>query len=174
MKNIEKYDYYSVIKRPWVTEKTELNAYNNSSDNANSAPSDSVEKLDIIRRRKIAREQRKLARRKKILINKSKRFAKSLKEEKKPSSVVNKISSSEKTRWLSKHSFLVASSASKPLIKAAIEKIFPKAKVLAVNVINLKGTTRRFKGRIGHTSDRKKAIVTLSEGSIDLGGGIIE
>ncbi|NBC31676.1 MAG: 50S ribosomal protein L23, partial [Alphaproteobacteria bacterium] len=57
-------------------------------------------------------------------------------------------------------------------IKTAIEKLF-SVKVEAVNTLRLKGKTKRFRGRPGRRSDRKKAIVTLAEGSqIDVTSGI--
>jgi large subunit ribosomal protein L23 len=59
--------------------------------------------------------------------------------------------------------FEVAKTAKKPEIKAAIEKIF-KVTVLSVNTLILKGKTKRFKGRMGQRSDRKKAMITLKQG----------
>lgn len=64
--------------------------------------------------------------------------------------------------------FKVALSATKPQIKAAVEKLFD-VKVLAVNTLVQKGKTKRVKGRPGRRSDIKKAYVKLAEGqSIDL------
>jgi len=48
-------------------------------------------------------------------------------------------------------------------IKAAIEKLFG-VKVLAVNTLNRKGKTKRFKGIKGKQQDVKRAIVKLAEG----------
>ncbi len=68
--------------------------------------------------------------------------------------------------------FRVLSSATKPLIKTAVEKIFD-VKVKAVNTLNRKGKTKRFRGRPGQRSDVKLAVVTLAEGSkIDITSGI--
>ncbi len=68
--------------------------------------------------------------------------------------------------------FKVATDATKPLIKAAIEDIF-NVKVNAVNVINIKGKTKRFRGHVGKRSDYKKAVVTLAEGNaIDISAGV--
>ena len=53
--------------------------------------------------------------------------------------------------------------ATKPEIKAAIEKLF-NVKVLAVNTLTRKGKVKRFKGIKGKQQDIKKAIVTLAEG----------
>jgi len=67
-------------------------------------------------------------------------------------------------------SFVVAITATKPEIKAAVEMLF-NVKVTAVNTSILKGKTKNFRGRPGRRSDTKKAIVTLSEGqAIDLMG----
>jgi large subunit ribosomal protein L23 len=68
--------------------------------------------------------------------------------------------------------FNVAKTASKPEIKAAVEALFG-VKVTGVNTLNRKGKVKRFRGRIGHQSDVKKAIVTLAEGqSIDVTTGL--
>lgn len=71
-----------------------------------------------------------------------------------------------------KYVFEVLGSANKPLVKKAIQEIFG-VKVTKVNMLNVKGTSRRFKGVMGRTSDMKKAIVTLAENQeIDLAGGV--
>jgi large subunit ribosomal protein L23 len=68
--------------------------------------------------------------------------------------------------------FEVAKDATKPEIKAAVEKIFD-VKVSGVNTLVMKGKTKRFRGRQGRRSDWKKAVVRLEEGhSIDVGAGI--
>ena len=81
----------------------------------------------------------------------------------------------EKSTLASEHNqviFKVAITATKPVVKAAIEASF-EVKVKAVNTIKVKGKTKRFKGRIGHQSDFKKAIVTLEDGhSIDVTTGL--
>lgn len=61
------------------------------------------------------------------------------------------------------HVFNVASRATKPQIKAAIEGLFG-VKVKAVNTLVRKGKVRVFKGRKALLSDSKKAYVTLVEG----------
>ena len=58
-------------------------------------------------------------------------------------------------------SFVVAITATKPEIKAAVEMLF-NVKVTAVNTSILKGKTKNFRGRPGRRSDTKKAIVTLN------------
>ncbi|HZJ12547.1 MAG TPA: 50S ribosomal protein L23, partial [Methyloceanibacter sp.] len=59
--------------------------------------------------------------------------------------------------------FKVRRDATKPQIKAAIEKLFG-VKVLAVNTLTRKGKTKLFKGIKGRQQDVKKAIVRLAEG----------
>ncbi len=61
------------------------------------------------------------------------------------------------------HVFNVATRATKPQIKAAIEGLF-NVKVKAVNTLVRKGKVRVFKGRKAQLSDVKKAYVTLAEG----------
>ena len=68
--------------------------------------------------------------------------------------------------------FRVAADASKDEIAAAVEALF-KVNVTKVNTLNVKGKTKRFRGRLGQRSDVKKAIVTLAEGqSIDVTTGL--
>jgi large subunit ribosomal protein L23 len=59
--------------------------------------------------------------------------------------------------------FKVRCDATKPEIKAAIEKLFG-VKVLSVNTLTRKGKTKHFKGIKGRQQDVKKAIVKLAEG----------
>ena len=81
----------------------------------------------------------------------------------------------EKSTLLSEHNavvFKVASGASKPQIKAAVEALF-NVSVVGVNTMNAKGKTKRWKGRPYTRSDVKKAVVTLADGqSIDITTGI--
>ena len=81
----------------------------------------------------------------------------------------------EKSTMLSESNavvFKVASGASKPEIKAAIEALF-NVSVTGVNTIVTKGKSKRWKGKPYQRSDFKKAIVTLAEGqSIDVTSGI--
>ena len=68
--------------------------------------------------------------------------------------------------------FKVRKSATKPQIKAAVEKLFD-VKVQSVNTLIRKGKVKRFKGTLGQQSDVKKAVVTLAEGhSIDVTTGL--
>jgi len=81
----------------------------------------------------------------------------------------------EKSTMVSEHNqviFKVAPTATKPLIKAAVEALF-KVKVKAVNTIVRKGKLKAFRGIRALQSDTKKAIVTLEGGhSIDVTTGL--
>ncbi|MDG1437000.1 MAG: 50S ribosomal protein L23 [Rickettsiaceae bacterium] len=71
-----------------------------------------------------------------------------------------------------KYVFEIAPAANKSSVKKAIEEIFD-VKVKSVNTLNQVGKEKRFKGRVGRRSDKKKAIVTLEKDcTIDLAGGI--
>ena len=71
-----------------------------------------------------------------------------------------------------KYIFKVAKIATKASVKKAIEQIF-EVKVKSINIVNIKGKVKRFKGVIGTQSDTKKAVVTLEKDNIiDLAGGI--
>jgi len=68
--------------------------------------------------------------------------------------------------------FKVARTATKPQIKAAVEKLF-NVKVKSVNTLIRMGKVKTFKGKVGQQSDVKKAVVTLAEGSsIDFTTGL--
>ena len=59
--------------------------------------------------------------------------------------------------------FRVASDATKPEIKAAVELLF-KVQVETVQVANVKGKVKRFKGSAGRRKGWKKAFVSLTPG----------
>ncbi len=68
--------------------------------------------------------------------------------------------------------FQVAMDSTKPQIKEAVEAVFG-VKVKAVNTTIAKGKVKRFRGRPGERSDKKKAYVTLEEGNtIDVSTGL--
>jgi large subunit ribosomal protein L23 len=68
--------------------------------------------------------------------------------------------------------FQVAMDSTKPQIKEAVEAIFG-VKVKAVNTTITKGKAKRFRGRPGERSDKKKAYVTLEDGqTIDVTTGL--
>jgi large subunit ribosomal protein L23 len=81
----------------------------------------------------------------------------------------------EKATLASEHNkvlFKVASKATKPQIKEAIEKLFD-VKVKSVNTLVRKGKTKIFRGNLGSQSNTKRAIVTLEEGHrIDVTTGL--
>lgn len=69
-----------------------------------------------------------------------------------------------------KYTFKVKSDAEKIEIGRAVEELFNGVKVKSVNIINCQGKARRA-GRSmkkGRRPDWKKAVVTLSEGSIEI------
>lgn len=68
--------------------------------------------------------------------------------------------------------FKVATDATKPEIKAAVEGLFD-VKVKSVNTLNQKGKVKRFKGHIGRRDDFKKAVICLEAGqTIDATAGV--
>src|SRR5882757_5595654 len=79
----------------------------------------------------------------------------------------------EKATVASEHNkvvFRVASKATKPQIKEAVEKLFD-VKVKRVNTLVRKG--KMFRGNFGSQSDVKRAVVTLEEGHrIDVTTGL--
>jgi large subunit ribosomal protein L23 len=93
-----------------------------------------------------------------------------LSQNKDPRDVVIRPIVSEKSYSLidqGKYTFEVDPTANKTEIKLAIEKIFD-VKVASVNTINRQGKTRRTRFGMGKRKDTKRAIVTLSSGSIDI------
>lgn len=80
--------------------------------------------------------------------------------------IINMIRT-EKTVRLDDHrqyAFKVQMSANKIEIKKAIEEIY-NVKVESVNTMKVNGKKRRVRAQQGRTTDWKKAIVTLKEGS---------
>jgi large subunit ribosomal protein L23 len=81
----------------------------------------------------------------------------------------------EKTTMLGDHgqyAFEVARTANKIDVKRAVEQIF-KVNVRAVNIIHVRGKSRRMGKSQGITSPWKKAIVTLQTGQrIELFQGV--
>lgn len=66
------------------------------------------------------------------------------------------------------YTFEVHPNATKPQIRQAIEKIY-NVKVSSVRTANRKGKTRRYRFKIGKTSDWKRAVVVLrADHHIDL------
>lgn len=71
-----------------------------------------------------------------------------------------------------KYTFLVDVDANKTEIKIAVEKVFD-VKVSSVNTINRQGKSRRTRFGTGKRKDTKRAIVTLTDGAIDIFGGSV-
>lgn len=68
------------------------------------------------------------------------------------------------------HTFRVTTDATKTEVKQAVEKLF-NVKVSKVQVVNVKGKSKRFGQRLGKRSDWRKAIVALEAGQdIELAG----
>ena len=89
--------------------------------------------------------------------------------------VIRKPIVTEKATKLSEFNkvvFEVAYKSNKNEIKGAVEKLF-SVKVKSVNIINIKGKIKRFKGVLGRRNDIKKAVITLEEGNtIDISAGV--
>lgn len=70
---------------------------------------------------------------------------------------------------IGKYVFLVAPGATKQEVKKAVKELY-RVDATAVNIVNLPGKTRRYRGKKGKRSGVKKAVVTLKEGQkIDIG-----
>lgn len=69
---------------------------------------------------------------------------------------------------LNKYTFEVDHRANKTQIKQAIEEIFDDVKVANVNTSKIAAKPKRFGRYFGKTSERKKAIVTLTPDSKEL------
>ena len=73
---------------------------------------------------------------------------------------------SEKSARLQEHNqyvFVVAPTATKADVKAAVEGLF-NVEVQAVNLINQKGKARAFRSRAGTRGSKRKAYVRLADG----------
>jgi large subunit ribosomal protein L23 len=66
-----------------------------------------------------------------------------------------------------KYTFFVDPRANKTEIKLAVEKIFG-VKVASVNTMNRTGKAQRTRVGMGRRKDTKRAIVTLTSGTIDI------
>lgn len=62
-----------------------------------------------------------------------------------------------------RHTFKVAPTASKLDVRRAVELLF-SVKVVSVQIINVKGKTKRFGASVGKRSNWKKATVRLADG----------
>ncbi|QHD65046.1 50S ribosomal protein L23 [Neorickettsia findlayensis] len=71
---------------------------------------------------------------------------------------------------LGKVSVFAPVSATKQQVRSLFLKKFKDIKILAVNSVLTHGKSKRFKGKSGKRSDRKKFILTIDGGSqLDLG-----
>jgi len=69
-----------------------------------------------------------------------------------------------------RHTFRIANNASKLEVRKAVERLF-EVDVRSVQIINVRGKSKRFGSAEGKRSDWKKAIVRLAEGQdIDFTG----
>lgn len=94
-----------------------------------------------------------------------------------PYEVLRRPVVTEKSTMLAAHHkyvFEVAKGATKPQIKEAVERAYDNVKVSAVNTTMARGRRRRnrYGRRTGEPPMWKKAVVTLSEGSIEVFEGI--
>ena len=92
-----------------------------------------------------------------------------------PREIILKYSLTEKASSQAiqnKYTFVVSPKANRTQVKDAIEQHFSNVEVAKVNIINRKGKPKssRMRGMRtgGRTTSTKRAIVTLSKGSIDL------
>ena len=74
----------------------------------------------------------------------------------------------EQANGTKKYVFKVMKNATKPEIANAVEEMFG-VKVLDVNTINMKRKPKRLGVHFGYTSEWKKAIVTLTADSGEIG-----
>jgi len=89
-----------------------------------------------------------------------------------PYKIINTVLVTEKGTELvdmhNQYTFKVAPDANKIEIRQAVEALFD-VKVSSVNVMNRRGKRKRARlGNYGARSDWRKAVVTLSEGAIDI------
>lgn len=90
-----------------------------------------------------------------------------------PYDIIKNVMITEKSAVLAeqkKYVFRVSTDAEKIEIGKAVEALFDGVKVETVNVMNYMGKEKRSgrSSKVGRRPDWKKAIVTLSEGSIDV------
>ena len=89
---------------------------------------------------------------------------------KNPRDIIIKPIISEKSYTLideGKYTFEVDTRSNKTEIKQAIEQIF-SVKVDSINTLNRVGKTRKTRFGMGKRKDTKRAIVSLTSGSIDI------
>lgn len=70
---------------------------------------------------------------------------------------------SARLQEINQYVFVVAPTATKADIKAAVEGLF-SVQVQSVNLVNQKGKARAFRSRAGTRSNKRKAYVRLADG----------
>lgn len=76
----------------------------------------------------------------------------------------------EDVRLNNQYHFEVDPKATKPVIRRAIEELFPEVRIVSINTLWMRGKVRRVGYTRGRTPDRKKALVKLRPGdTIDIG-----
>lgn len=93
---------------------------------------------------------------------------------KNPRDIIKKPVVTEKSMDLveeNKYTFIVDMGSNKIEIRRAVEELF-NVKVDKVHTMRVKGKLKRVRNHWGKTADRKKAIVTLKEGKIEIFEGI--
>lgn len=88
----------------------------------------------------------------------------------KPEDIIKKPVLSEKSLLLAEKgwfTFLIDKKASKGQIKQAVEELF-KVEVAEVKVLNVSGKPKRWGRYFGRTQNKRKALVKLSKGKIDI------
>lgn len=76
--------------------------------------------------------------------------------------ILGRIISEKTGEGLTSQVFKVTKDATKQSVKNAISKIY-SVEVKSVNILNVKGKIKRFKGVLGKRSSYKKAYVTLQD-----------
>ena len=76
----------------------------------------------------------------------------------------------EDVRVNNQYHFEVDPRATKPIIRSAIEELFPDVRVVSIKTLWMRGKYRRVGWVRGRTPDRKKAIVKVRPGdTVDIG-----
>jgi large subunit ribosomal protein L23 len=70
---------------------------------------------------------------------------------------------SARLQEVNQYVFVIAPTATKADVKAAVEGLF-SVEVKAVNLVNQKGKARAFRSRAGSRSNKRKAYVRLADG----------
>lgn len=85
------------------------------------------------------------------------------------SSILTEKYSSFQSSHVGKFSFYSHTWVDKKMVRHAMLKQFPKIVIGKIFSINVSGDSRRFKGIKGRCKNRKKFIVNVLHGSVDIG-----